>query len=149
MMLRNTLASEMTEGCTQDYCHWNKTCPEVKLDSLSRIQFYIIDSDADIFEVSIHFKHLLIPGDKIGLSKDQCILGFFKSEEDTTTWHLGTPFLENYYVVYDVTPHDIHNKDYISIGIAKSNPAFKGFEDGSKYNFANITISPDDQPVVP
>lgn len=37
MLLKNTLASEMTEGCTNDYCYWNKSCPDVKLNSLSRI----------------------------------------------------------------------------------------------------------------
>lgn len=147
-ILRDQIES-MTQKCTDQYCKWEKNCAGVELNKLSRIQFYIIDPDADIYEVSVHFKHLLISGEQVGLSDNECVLGLFKSDEDAITWHFGTPFLENYYVVYDTSPYEKSHKDYITVGIAPLNPEFIGFEDGLKHNYTDVPISPDDQAFVP
>ena len=43
-------------------------------------------------------------------------------EGNDTRIFLGDPFFRRNYVVYDMTPYDERNLDYIQIGIAPKNP---------------------------
>ena len=41
---------------------------------------------------------------------------------DQKMWTIGSIFMEQYYIVYDMTPHDQRNEQSLQVGIAKKNP---------------------------
>ena len=48
---------------------------------------------------------------------------------------MGNQIIQDYYVVFDATPADEHNKHFIQVGIAKKNAAhIYQLEKGSEYN---------------
>ncbi len=52
--------------------------------------------------------HLLIPGERLGESSDQCHLAIVERAQGTNdnVYIVGTPFLENYYTMFDATTND-------------------------------------------
>ena len=70
--------------------------------------------------MKVDFDKLLIPGDRLGDTHTKCYLGIFKSTEiDKDTWHMGNAIMDDYYAVFDVTPADERNQNYIQFGIGK------------------------------
>ena len=52
----------------------------------------------------------------------RCVSSIASSQEADSRIFLGAPFNSANYVVYDMTPADERNLDYIQIGIATKNP---------------------------
>lgn len=66
------------------------------------------------------FEKLLIRGDHIGESYRYCYIGVFKSAEiEQDTWHMGNALMSDYYAVFDLTPADERNENFIQFGIGK------------------------------
>ena len=52
-----------------------------------------------------------------------CYYGVFKSLiADQKTWIVGTMLMKEYYTIFDMSPYDEFNQDYIQIGFARKNP---------------------------
>lgn len=52
-------------------------------------------------------------------SGDKCFLAIFADQTlKQDTWYLGSHAMQDYYLVFDVTPLHEHKKDFIQIGIA-------------------------------
>lgn len=58
----------------------------------------------------------------MGDSNDYCYYTVFKAlGVDTNTWFVGTSFLQNKYIVYDLSPMDEKDMNYIQVGIGEIN----------------------------
>lgn len=66
---------------------------------------------------------LLISGSDVGDTNNRCYIPVFRSQIGfIDTWQVGSVFAQNYYLVYDMTPYDEKNQNYIQLGIAPINP---------------------------
>ena len=84
---------------------------------------------------------LLIPGSKIGASDDWCYIPIFRSNFGSyTMWHLGSIFIQKYYVIYDMTPYDNFGKNYLQVGIGLKNTTANITD--VKYNNTSPIYSP-------
>lgn len=105
----------------ENYCRFNQPCSEVQLNEWF-FSFELFDnlvSNNYIFPSNNRF---LIPGDVIGSLSNQCYLPVFQSGFKDDVVYLGN-FMMNYlYMVFDMSPFDEHNQDYITVGVAPINP---------------------------
>lgn len=86
-----------------------------------KMKIRIYDTEAAT-EYHVDGKDLLIPAKNFGDSANHCYVGVFRSmKADQQTWYLGNLFMKDYYIVYDMTPYDERNENYIQIGIAPQN----------------------------
>jgi hypothetical protein len=71
-------------------------------------------------------KELLISGKYLGENDNTCFIAIFRSIgfEDNESWYVGSLFLLDHYVYFDMTPADEHGQDYLQIGIAPINKVF-------------------------
>ena len=77
-------------------------------------------------DVMIHLTRdsMFLPGELQDLGEGSCFVPIFGQIASTTdTWFLGNVFMSEYYIVFDMTPMDEYDKDYIRVGIAKANPS--------------------------
>lgn len=51
----------------------------------------------------------------MGGNDNSCFIAIFRSIgfEDDLSWYVGSMFLQNYYVYFDMTPADEHGQDYL------------------------------------
>ena len=82
---------------------------------LSDILFSIGDSHYGLsYQININFRDLLIPGNFVGRDPNNCYIALFKSKKGhQDTWIFGNLVMENFYVVYDMTPQDEGNLGYL------------------------------------
>lgn len=79
----------------------------------------------------------VIPGSHFGDSDKHCYIPVFVSEDkDQRMWYFGNRFLEEYYTVFDMTPHTERGENYIQVGFAKQKATNLSFEPdgGDKYD---------------
>jgi hypothetical protein len=68
-----------------------------------------------------------VPGTEFNDVEDSCYLAIFKntgavnSGVGANSWYVGNIFMKEYYVVYDMTPRDERNEDFIQVGIGRQN----------------------------
>ena len=59
-------------------------------------------------------ENLFISGSKLGDTDLTCYLPIFKASDDNSdTWILGNLIMQDYYVVFDMTPFDERNETFI------------------------------------
>ncbi len=59
-------------------------------------------------------ENLFISGSKLGDTDLTCYLPIFKASDDNLdTWILGNLIMQDYYVVFDMTPFDERNETFI------------------------------------
>jgi hypothetical protein len=104
-----------------NYCRFNQNCNSVKLD-----QWFF---EFDLFDGTIANNYalpstnsFLISGDTLGDSVDTCYLPVFQSNYDDGTIYVGNLFMNYFYMVFDMSPYDEHNQNYITVSIAPINP---------------------------
>ena len=90
---------------------------------------------------------MLVPGKEMGDSSNNgniCYWGIFQSYDGTeSTWEVGTAFFENYYIVFDMTPYDQYDMNYIQIGIA---PINKDLDLAKlRYDYTSLDYSPEEK----
>lgn len=66
-------------------------------------------------QFNIDQKDLLISGKYLGGDDNSCFIAIFRSIgfEDDLSWYVGSLFLQNYYVYFDMTPADENGQDYL------------------------------------
>ena len=80
----------------------------------SFVKFIVGDTVKDTFDIIIRLESTFTSGEQFGDSKNQCYIPVFKSAETKQdTWHIGNLFMQNYYTVFDMTPHDERGKNFI------------------------------------
>ena len=68
---------------------------------------------------------MLISGSDVGDTNNRCYIPIFRAQLNyLDTWQVGNIFTKNYYMIYDMTPYDENNQNYIQVGIAPINPLF-------------------------
>ena len=67
---------------------------------------------------------MLIPGPTLKDSVNTCYLAIFNSGITTSdkSVYVGDIFFDKFYVVFDMTPFDEKNENFIQIGLAEKNP---------------------------
>lgn len=102
-------------------CKFQSPCPGNPFASKMGMKIRIYDT-IRAMDYTIDGADLLIPAKNLGDSADHCYVGVFKSTNaDQQTWYLGNLFMKKYYVVFDMTPLDELNRNYIQVGIAPQN----------------------------
>lgn len=102
---------------SDNYCMFKKSCGSVNTDNGKDLEVTLRD-DASSIVMSINQHDLLVPGTAFSDSADTCYIGIFRSEiGHDNDIQLGTVMMQNYIVVYDMTPYDERNDNYIQVGI--------------------------------
>ena len=66
------------------------------------------------FNIILQHKDLFITGDNIGDSSNTCYVALFRAQLDfQKTYQLGNLMTKDYYLVFDMTPYDERNENYI------------------------------------
>jgi hypothetical protein len=89
-------------------CRWKgKSCLNVNLLHKQKgphnIDLYLFDQDDNVQNFKLDFSTLLVDGDVLGLSKDDCYFAIQATESEDSTWYLGVSFLQEIMVVFDNT----------------------------------------------
>ena len=104
-------------------CYFNDACNDVISGDYVKHNIELSIGDAfqgRAYTISVPFEKLLVRGDHIGESYKYCYIGVFKSAQiEKDTWHMGNAIMDDYYAVFDLTPADERNENYIQFGIAK------------------------------
>ena len=53
--------------------------------------------------VQLDFETILVPGEEVGNSKDECLIGVFNTWKYDKWWYIGTHMLKKLMVVFDST----------------------------------------------
>ena len=74
-------------------------------------------------DLVLQLKDLLVSGAKVGDTNQKCYIPIFRAElGQADTWKVGTLMMQNYYVVFDMTPI-FYDDQHIRVGIAPINPS--------------------------
>jgi hypothetical protein len=73
------------------------------------------------FPYAIKTEHMMVDGTKFGDTKNTCYIPIFyhgldRTDQDKKTVFVGNTFMQDYYVVYDMSQYE--SKKYLQIGIA-------------------------------
>lgn len=97
------------------FCKWDKPCDQVttSLDFVFRMSDGVSGS---FYQLSIPGKHLKVDGSEFG-EPNTCHYGVYKSASDADKNFIGTVLMKEYYVIFDMSPYDQFNQDFIQIGL--------------------------------
>lgn len=113
--------------CTSSFCYFkNQECTNPDLQKFVKMTFNLNDNVGKTVSLIIQPKDLLISGDKLGKSQNDCHLVVFahrNSQENAI--YLGNIVLQKYLTVFDASPYDERNQNFVQIGIANSAPKDK------------------------
>jgi len=102
-------------------CKFNKPCSETNINTWYFSMDLADGQSANTYSFPSN-NNFLIPGDVFGDSSDTCYIPVFKSTLDDNTVYYGNIWMNYFYVVFDMSPLDEHNQDYITVGVAPINP---------------------------
>ena len=94
--------------CDTHLCRWKgKSCQNVELLHKQKgphnIDLYLVDQDDVVQNFKLDFSTLLVDGDVIGMSEDDCYFAIQPTESENDIWYLGVSFLQEIMVVFDNT----------------------------------------------
>lgn len=96
------------------YCKINKACSQETEFIDWEINIALEDGRRLVsLKVTDKRGSMLINGPDVGDVENTCYVPVFRSQNNQDTWFLGGLFLSQYYVVFDMTPYDEYNQDYI------------------------------------
>ena len=61
----------------------------------------------------------LVKGSHVGDSDEFCYCPVFIADDDSKIWYFGNMFLNDYYVVFDMTPYTERGENYMQMGFGK------------------------------
>ena len=97
----------------------------MKVENAFDFSFTLTDQTNGEFTYEVKTEHMLTSGIHFGGTDDQCVIPVFnhglQDERDKNTVFIGNTFMQEYYVVYDMSTLDGQDLDYIQIGLAKQN----------------------------
>ena len=69
-------------------------------------------------------KNLLIPGNLVGDDPNSCYVAIFRAGQykGSNEWIFGSVLFSQYYVVFDMTPHNERAENFAYVGFAIKNP---------------------------
>lgn len=108
----------------QNYCLFEKPCSSVNAPAGKELRVRIYDV-AQSMDLTLQLSDMLISGSDVGDTNNRCYIPIFRAQLNyLDTWQVGNIFTKNYYMIYDMTPYDENNQNYIQVGIAPINPLF-------------------------
>ena len=109
-----------------NFCKFKYSCPTVIKNHFSwNMTIDLFDEkNSTAFQIFVS-EDALINGTAFGDTQFTCYMPVFRSNlKDQYTWYLGNVVLQQYYLVFDMTPYDEHSLDYIQIGIGPKNASY-------------------------
>lgn len=112
------------------YCKFKKSCSQLNqaytdFDFSFEIRSEENIANAQRTKYKISGQDLLVPGVTLGLesSPNICYYAVFRSMvPNSKRMHVGQVFFDDKYIVWDQTPKQNNNQDYIQVGIGAADP---------------------------